>query len=260
MLNIHAPRPAFELNAPNFTEDMTDAGHCRAWFTADRPDITLSHKGELISIDGRIGTERIVPAAFGTAPGWGQVDGNLPGLVHRRDILDHACFDCAWLQTALFSVAVIALADADMNRPQNLISVASGGRNLRIMHDGRVFWVKENGVDVIEKTDAKPNPGPFLAVLSASDGKVRLAIHRPDGAADEMTADKLVDIAQPIRVVLAADQIAEEPDRPTPSPPRSWRGRIFDALAFDTDILADTAGPQRTILLRYLQTVYGASA
>ena len=259
MITIASRAPKFDIDAPNFTRAMGDAGHCRSWFTMDEPDIVLTAEGTLSSVSGRLGEATLFPAPFATPPRLGIMHGEMAGLIHERDRLDHVFFECPWLETTQFAIASIAMAEASVNRPQNLASVSCGPRNLRVIYDGSSLTVKENGVDVCNIADVATK-GAFLAVLSASNGAVRLMMCRDNGQIATAEAERTVDIGSPIRVVLGADQIAEEPDRPTPSPPRSWRGAFFDALAFDRDILDGNHDRQMNLLLQYFNRVYGASA
>ncbi|SEW42100.1 hypothetical protein SAMN04488515_2920 [Cognatiyoonia koreensis] len=250
-IRIDGPAPGLGLNLTDYSGQMNATGQCLTWCTVDSPDLEVVDES-IVEIRPRAGNLALRAPEFSMGPQLSETAG-FPAAFHERDVLDYLGVDTN-LDGSCFSLAAVCDLEALINSPQTLFAICSKQKSVRLLRQADRYIVKHNGQDILEGPAEWDAAGVFLAILSASDGKVRFRVRdlTKTGEIGEVAFENPHE--QPCSVVFAADQIAEKPDAPTPSAPRSWRGHFLEMLAFDTDILSE--GDALELLDRYFTEIY----
>ncbi|WP_282029805.1 hypothetical protein [Paracoccus marcusii] len=255
MLKIEGPRPAVDLQVKNYTLDMAACADCVSWITLDLPDMELLD-GHVCSVRPRVGTVPLTAPAFSRGP----LPGKWEGMVcadHVRDTLDYLYLADVPLDAENFSLASVVAAETGVKPFQNLMALAASGPSLRLVKHEGLFSIRMQNDEIVNSEPDWRAAGPYLVIMSASGGQVRLRISDRvrKGAVHEAAYTSA--LTGPLNVVLGADQVAFEPDRPTPSTPRGWRGQSMELWVFDTDILAEVNASPLAMVGQYFSKTYG---
>ena len=247
VIRIDGPAPGLGLNITDYSGKM----NCLSWCTVDPRDLTMN--GDYItSISPRSGDLLLVAPEFSTGPKLSDAAG-YPAALHERDVLDYLAAKTQ-LDGSTFSLAAVCDLDALLNSPQNIFSLSSKKKNLRLIRQADGFVVKTMGQDLFVGEKEWPNTGPFLAILSASDGVLRVRIRDASktGAISECPFENPNTAG--CDAIFGAEMVGDAADAPTPSGPRSWRGSMLDMLIFGHDILA--GGDDLPLLDQYFTEIY----
>lgn len=247
VLKIDGPAPGLGLNITNFSGQMD----CLSWCTIDERDLTMTGDN-ITSVSPRSGTLPLSAPEFSMGPLLSQA-ADYPAALHERDTLDYLATKTK-LDGSTFSLAAVGNIETLLGSPQNIFSICSPKKNVRLMRQRDKYVVKALGEDLLETPADWSQVGPFLAIMSASRGKLKMRIRdlRSTGKIVKKTFQN--PNAPGCYVVFGADQVGNEAQAPTPSGPRSWRGHMLEMLIFEQDILG--GGTALSLLDQYFSEVY----
>ncbi|MFT7494396.1 MAG: hypothetical protein ACI9RO_001851 [Alteromonas macleodii] len=251
VIRIDGPAPKLCLNITDYSGKMP----CLSWCTVDSRDLTM--RGDhIVAIAPRAGTLHLSAPEFSTGPKLSDASG-FPATHHERDALDYLATPTA-LDGSNFTLAAVCLSEAKLKSPQNIFSLCSPKKNLRVLRQADGFMIKALGQDVLVGEEEWPQIGPCLVTMSASNGMLRLRIRdlAKTGAIAETPFEN--PNTPGCHAVFGADQLGLAADTPTPSPSRSWRGHLLEMLVFDHDIL--TQGTALSLLDQYFTEIYEGAA